>query len=86
MKIGAVKDQVFVLAIIERLSRNRLKPVVLDKLEFELAVPGDSGELSDRIAFGNPELEPLLLLAFFRIKSIPNICFSTSITSKTLLA
>lgn len=77
MEIGAVQDQMLEQAEVLWFRRGLFKPVVFDALEFGSAVTRETGQLTDRIAAQDPELEPVFLLIMLSMGFLPNKCFQT---------
>lgn len=86
MKIRAIKHKVSVLSKIKMFLGHFFKPVVFNAVKLVPAVTRDPHELPNRIAFFDPEPEPVLLLAFLGARTLPGECSSTLVTSKTLFA
>ena len=51
------------------------KPMLPNEFELGFAMPRELAELSDRIAFGDPKLEPRKFVLLFNITSLPSKCF-----------
>lgn len=85
VEVGGVQDQILERAEALRLWRQLLKPVVFDSLELGFAMAGQTGQLSDRIMFHDPELEPMLLIMLFVLPVLPDEGFGTERASESLL-
>ena len=85
MEVGAIQNQIPEETEIFGLRRWLLKPVVFDPFEFWAAVTREIGQLPDCVMLSNPELEPRPLNVFFVFIILPDECFWTDGTSKSLL-
>ena len=61
-----------------------LKPIIFDALKLEFTMSREITELANRIAFFDPKFKPMLLIALFDMRLLPDKRFRTRIAAKTL--
>ena len=84
MKVGSIKQKMFISRIVKVFFGILTQPVVLDGFKLEGAVTGLFGKLPDGVAFHDPEFKPMPFIEFFDIRLFPNKRFETTFASKSL--
>jgi len=84
MKIGGIIDCIFTRPKVWVLWRHSAEPVVFDSFKLGSAVTGQCTQLTNRITFFDPKLEPMFLFERFDMRLSPDERFMTGMTSKPL--
>ena len=84
VKVGGIINEMAESPVIEVLFGRSLKPVILDLLELEWTVAGESGKLSNRVAFFDPKLKPTLFIAFFDMSLLVDKSLVAVVAAKAL--
>ena len=85
MKVGSVVNNIPYRRVVNLLFRNLLKPIILDTVEFEFAIPGQLTKQLNRAALGNPQLEPVLTTQGAVMLNFPDKSSMTLQTMESLL-